>query len=889
MTRAVWHLAINSLAGRPGRSALLALAIATATALVVAVAAMTGTIQASLRMVVAQTTGLADLRVKHRFNGRIDPAVVSRVNAWPEVDAVSPLLEAAATLHSPFTSRTVEVIVQGRDPHMGERFHPTRLLMGRTVRYPNEIVMDDGVAARLGLAVGDMIEITGSPNAPVAGSIADLMLGNPTKGLLGALAGTNRKGDTLRFEIVGLVDRPRLRILQRPTVVVTLDQAQILARAQGKVDSIDVLLKPRYEPTDVETKHRADLGNNLEFRSTAGGAAGARKAIAGSRVILLLISLLVFLSAGFIIMTSMTASVIERMKELAVLRCIGAGRGTIATSQLLSGALLATIAALVGAPIGLGLSYLLYRHYASSLIAGFSPDWLGVAGAIGASSLAGLAGGVYPAIRASRVRPLQALASRAVRPTTRGIVLCMLVGLACASVQPIVLSLPLDTDTALWAYLYAGMPLTFIGYFLVSVPVFFVLAKLAAPVISRVFVIPDTLLGESAAATPYRHGLTAGALMVALAMLVGIWTGGRSVMGEWFESIRMPDGFLARMGTQALIPITDSEWDAINSVKGVRLACPTAAFPVKMRGNAIGTQTTNAGFTLFVSFDPDSFLEMTSLTWVQGDPDTALPKLKRGGAVLVSREFLVARKIGLGSTLTLETADGPRDFEVAGVIASPGLDVAVQYFGINRYYSQASVSSVFGSRADAAKYFEAGDARTMILMSFDNDVPDKDIMKALSKAVPGSVSSSARQIRAGMKQWSNRFMAVASTLATGALLVASFGVGNLIVAGVIARRHEFGVLRAIGAQRWLPARLTFGEVTLMALAACVCGTTLGIHLALISRVFHGRILGLSYAVRIPWDVVALGSAEVIALALLAAIPAAWRLARAQPRAMLGGE
>ena len=885
----MWHLAINSLAGRPGRAALLALAVATATALVVAVAAMTGTIQASLRVVVAQTTGLADLRVKHRFNGRIDPSVITRVNAWPEVDAVSPQLEAAGTLHSPFTSRTVEVIVQGRDPRMGERFHPTRLLMGRTVRQPNEINMDDGVAARLGLAVGDTIEITGSPDAPVAGSIADIMLAAPAQGLLGILGGAGRKGDTLRFEIVGLVDRPRLRILQRPTVVVTLDQAQILARSRGMLDSIDVLLKPGYEPADVESRHRADLGGKLEFRSTAGGAAGARKAITGSRVLLLLISLLVFLSAGFIIMTSMTASVIERMKELAVLRCIGAGRGTIAASQLLAGPMLSTIAAVAGAPVGLAMAYLVYRRYATSLIAGFVPDWLGVAGAVVAVSLAGLAGGAYPAIRASRIRPLQALASRAIRPTRRGMVICAILGVACVAVQPIVLALPIDTDTALWTYIYAGMPLTFIGYFVLAVPLFLVLAKLAAPLVSRLLAIPDTLLSESAAATPYRHGLTAGSLMLALAMLVSIWTGGRSVMGEWFQSIRMPDGFLARMGTRALIPITDSEWDAINRVRGVRLACPTAAFPVMMSGNAIGTQTTNAGFTLFVSFDPDTFFEMTSLTWVQGDPDTALAKLKRGGAVLVSREYLVARNIGVGGTVTLETVNGLKDFEVAGVIASPGLDVAVQYFGINRYYSQASVSSIFGSREDAAKHFESGDMRTMILLSFDNDVPDKEILKALNKAAPGSVSSSARQIRAGLVQWSGRFMAVASTLATGALVVASFGVGNLIIAGVIARRHEFGVLRAIGAHRWLPARLTLGEVTLMSLAACVCGTALGLHLALIGRVFHGRILGLSYAIRIPWDVIALGSAEVLALALLAAMPAVWRLVRTRPRSLLGAD
>lgn len=888
LTRAVWHLAINSLAGRRGRSLLLVFAVALATTLVVAVAASSGTIAASAQLLLARTTGLADLRVKHRYNGRLNESLVQTLAAWPEVELAVGSLETGAVVRLASGGRVEALVVQGVEPVLHERVVSPRLREGHAVTGTGQIVLDGPVCEKLGIKVGDRVEVSdpGETSESLLGGAADRMLG---AGVMRWFRGrTPTVKPSLTLEVVGILDRPKLQILQRPLGMVALSEAQDLAGGYRQIDTVDLMLRDGFTPEAVETARAADLPTDARFRGTAGATANIRKALTGMRVMLALITMIVFLSAGFIITTSLTTAVTERMRELAILRCIGTGRMTIAAAQVLGGVMLSAAGGLLGLPLGLFLAYMLYRQHSRTLIAGFQPSWFGVSLAVAAAILAGLVGALYPAIRAARVRPLRALASRSIKPTTKGVVLCLLLGLLLALIQPILLVLPIPTQVALWIYLTLGLPLTFTGYFLLTVPVTLLLTRVLVKPISALACIPSVVLHQSIRVTPYRHGFTAGALMVGLAMLVSIWTGGRSLMTDWFENIRMPDGFACRVGTFGLVPLTPGEFNALSSAPGITAACPTAAFPVAALNAQFDPTDSTPNLTLFVSFDPDSFFEMATLEWVEGDMHAAAEKLKRGGAVLVSREYLKAHGLGVGRTVKLQTVNGPVDFEIAGVITSPGLDIAVQHFGIHRYYAQASVSSVFGTRADAARHFNNNQVN-LVLLSFERAMHTEQIIRGVRLAVPGITANSAREIRDTVRAVSQRFLAVASVISAATLLIACFGVGNLIVANVASRRFEYGILRAVGSSRGMLGRLILAETALLALAACVTGTALGVQLALVGREFHGRLLGLEYGVQIPWDIVVVGGGVVIALALLAALVPAVRLVFTHPRALLATE
>lgn len=834
--RPAWQLATNNLAGRRTRSLLLILAVALATALSVAVSASMDTLVQSLRQTVGQLVGLVDAKVQSRYGRQRMP------------DGVS--------LRLARTDKRAPISAEGIDPAAQQEAHPMKLLEGRFIEADDEIVLDQQTRDLLGAKAGETIEV-------------------------------DRIGEPVLMKLVGVVERPKLSILQSPKAYVTVAASQRLARLPGQIDEIDIKLRPGVSGEDFPVTHADDLPRTLMIKTPASVTTGATKGVEGVRLLVLFIMVLVFLSAGFIILTSLTTAVTERLRELGMLRCIGASRGQIAAAQLITGGLLAGAGAVLGVPLGLGFAYYLYARHADTLQAGFAPSMSGLVYAVAAAVFSGLLGAIYPALLAARTRPLQAVGIRAKPPRTRLVLACLFIGLACVLAQPVIARLPLSKQSDFWLTIALGIPAVFVGYFLLSVPVLVLAGKFATPALAKILRLPRTLLAQSVLTTPFRQGFTGGALMVSLAMLVGVWTLGRSAMSGWFDNLRMPEAFVQSVP----FALTPEQWDTLGHLDVVADVCPTTMFPIGVRGAAFGVEGFTPPKTFFVAFEPESFFRMTQVKWYQGDQATAIRRLKEGGAVLVSREYLVAHKLGLGGRIAVDTPrQGPVEFEIVGVIGAAGLDVAVQFFQINNVYAERAISTLFGSRADALKYFGT-DAINLALVDIKDGVSDEVFLKTVLDAMksPLVVAGSSRMIMERAHKGSESFMTLASTVAIASLIIACLGVGNLILANLTARRFEYGVLRAIGAPRGMLGRLVAGETILVALVGCVVGTALGIQLALLGQHFHKTMMGLVYDVRVPIGVTAWGWAAVVAAALLAALPAIVRLVRQHPRVLLAAE
>jgi putative ABC transport system permease protein len=358
--------------------------------------------------------------------------------------------------------------------------------------------------------------------------------------------------------------------------------------------------------------------------------------------------------------------------------------------------------------------------------------------------------------------------------------------------------------------------------------------------------------------------------------------GGRSLLSNWLANVKLPDGFV-----HSPFPMTDEQWQHLKASDAVAALCPTTAFKVELRHVRFGATDIVPPHTLFSCFDPREFFAMTQMEWVQGNRETALARLDEGRAVLVSREYLVAHGIGLGSKLTVVTeASGPVEFDVVGVVSSPGLDVAVNFFGIHRYYADASVSTIFGTRADAVRYFH-NETINLVLLRFRTDLSEDEAMARLRDHVADSmIVGSASTIRRFVDDFYNGVLGTASTVAVAMLLMACFGLGHIIIANLTSRRLEYGVLRGVGATRFLLARLIMAETLLIAAVGCVLGSGLGVQSSLIEHEFMRRLYGLHASPRIPWDVIVLGCATATVLALLTTLPAVWHLMRVHPRALL---
>lgn len=108
---------------------------------------------------------------------------------------------------------------------------------------------------------------------------------------------------------------------------------------------------------------------------------------------------------GIVIMNIMLVSVTERTKEIGIRKSIGARRSDILKQFLAE----STLLSLFGGAIGVGIAYTL-----AVLVATFTPvptalPWLAVTFALLVSGSVGLVSGVYPAWRAARLDPIEAL------------------------------------------------------------------------------------------------------------------------------------------------------------------------------------------------------------------------------------------------------------------------------------------------------------------------------------------------------------------------------------------------------------------------------------------------------------------------------------------------
>jgi len=293
-----------------------------------------------------------------------------------------------------------------------------------------------------------------------------------------------------------------------------------------------------------------------------------------------------------------------------------------------------------------------------------------------------------------------------------------------------------------------------------------------------------------------------------------------------------------------------------------------------------------------VGFVPDEFLSFNRVDWIEGDAETAIPRLKDGDAVLVAKEFLLARGLGVGDTISLGAEGDEHEFEIVGVVGAAGLDMATGVFGIRSVYLEHAVSCVFMNFDTVADRFGTREA---FIMQIALDVPadpaaasaaEATLAETVREEIPGAIFASGREIKSLVEEIGGKVLTVTASIASAALLLACLGVGNVVAAGITARGFEFGVLRAVGGSAGTAPRLVLAEVMVTGVAAAITGTALGVHLAWIGVLMYGDLAGIDLALRIPVVATSIGAAVVVTSALGASIPASWSLRRQAPRALL---
>lgn len=911
--RPAWRLAISSAFTRRSRTMLMIAVVALAALLISAVGVAMGSLRAAIDKRIESTVGVFDLRLKPAGrNANLPEDWLARVKSWPEVELATGRIFDTLALR--FARPVWIKDADGSFPRRVEmfsatasangviaeeeiRFRNAKLVAGAWATASDQIVLDEHLvrslsqrkAAPPGVAQTLSLLASGATDSPMKADPGPALA--PDQAAADALNATSAPGigDTVevarlfknpvRLKVVGIAKQPPLG--GRAIAYMTTEGLAALTDKRGQLSEIDMKLRKGADPELVAAARLAELPKSLIIETTEKITSGLKRNLRTNQLAFVIASTMSFIAAGFIIMTGMGVGITERQRELAILRCVGATRWQLAQAQLFIGGIIGTIGATIGVPLGIVAAAIMITIFKDRLHADISlPPWR-IAGAFGGAVFAGVLGASYAALLAARVTPLRALSARATMPRKRTLVALTVVAIVGVAAHLGVFLVFREGRTLVPAYLAVGLPGLMFGYFLLGVPVTLLVTRVLGDPISRLLGMPTTILRRTVRAAPYRFGFTAGAMMAGLALMVAIWTQGGSVVRDWLDKIQFPDAFAVGLN------FTPGSQKALEELPFVTDTCAVTLHPVET--DVFGLKGLTRFKSFFVAFDPAPFFRMTKLTWVQGDPATALRRLEEGGAVIVAREFLIAKGLGVGGTFTCWDNGTRFDFEIVGVVASPGLEMVSKFFQVGEEFTDQSIHAVFGSRRDLKEKFGT-DSIGLIQMSLSDKIDDDEAMRLVRERLFSAGlldAGSGRQIKRDILRFVESSLLVSSCVAVFAMFVSCLGVANLIVAGIQARQFEFGVLRAVGAQRQTLVRMVMAEALLVAISACILGTLMGLQGGFGGIRLDRALWGIDLTLHPPWIAIACGWGFVVLMTLGAAAPAVVSLGRKTPRELLG--
>lgn len=797
------------LKARPLRLLLSATAITLGVAFVAGSFVLTDAVGAGLRDAVAFETRGVDVSITSRRGAGLDDTTVAKIRQVPGVAAAEGRTTVSAPMLGPDgRARDAAATASGTD----EEMRPYDLVEGRFPSNAGEIAI-----ART--------------------SLADVALG-------GAVTVLDETGERHALTLVGVFDRPVDAGLGGANLVVSQEMLRRLDPA-ATVGEIVVRAAPGVSPAKLAADLKQAVGGNgisvvtgqeaaaRLLYETAPNAPGVVKFFTAFAVLAMVV-------AAMVISNSFTILVAQRSRELALLRCVGAGKRQVFASVLAEAAVVGTAASVAGLFGGLGVAAALQA------VAGQENVYLPLtartviaAPAVGILVTAFAA--ALPAWSATRVAPMEALRTPGDGPTARAGRLRVVAStvLLVGGVGAGALALQSDVDDA--APLVVAAMVAVLGATLAAGPL------IAGPVVRALARLtpgrPAKLAALNADRNPKRTAASAAALTIGLAVVTLATTVAAGV--EAGRSRGLDEQLTADfMVTSAVItrPLPGTLADTLAKVPGVDATMTRRSF--------------SGDLGKYGSYE---------LSAIRGD--LIRPKVLSGrfdrlgpGQIAIHKDIAQSTGLVVGDTLQTERAS-LRVVAIYDGVTMAGIDLG---FAVVDLAQQPTIAP------NEKSYDES--VLVKLASGADHTRVEASLKQELSSA-PLAMLKSVTEIKDDASASIRESLDLMWALTALAVLIAFAGIANTLSLSVLERTRESALLRALGLTKTGLGATVTAESVFVALFGAACGLLVGLGSAwLITEVVASGGDAIAFAP--PWERlgVLLGAA-ILAAPLAALLPA----------------
>ena len=635
-------------------------------------------------------------------------------------------------------------------------------------------------------------------------------------------------------------------------ILMDIAEAQRAVRREGRVDRI--LVGTPEEPATEEWEKRISeaLPEGISVRAAGAETAENRKMLEAFRWNLRLLSYIALVVGAFLIYNTISVSVVRRRAEIGIARALGAERSAVLLAFVGEAALFG----LSGAAIGLGLgramatgavklmgatvNALYVTSQPGSIDMGWGSQVMALVTGLGIAMISAYA----PAREAAMVPPVEAMARGRreflVRMHKTGD-LWAAGGLGVAAA--ILSRLPAVEGKPLFGYLAA---LTLIAAGVFAIPAFVEgVLRTGSQWAKRLAGVEALVASRSLASSLRRTSVLVGALCTAVAMMaaVGIMVGSfRETVVQWMEDELPADLYLrpgGAVGTDRHPTISPELAEKIENLPGVASVARLRAYEISFEGTPAE----------LLGADLDARREARKGDFLSGrSTKEVLDELRGKNAVIVSEPFANKHHVKRGDSLALPIGESRLTFRV--------VDIGYDY-GSERGY-------VLMDRAVMLRYLP-DPAPTNLAVHVAQGASADAVRNEIERASAGYrvLIFSNRDLRTQALRIFDRTFAITYALEAVAVLVAIMGVAGALLALVIDRKRELGLLRFLGAEARQVRKMILVEAAWLGLLANVAGVVLGFLLSLI-LIYVINKQSFGWTIRFHWPVaVLLGGLTVV--------------------------